>query len=84
MNPISPVVICLVSTILLAGCASPRDKVVKELRQFGVAKPAAKCMGHELDERLSKHEMKDLARFLDRANDGHDARPGRVLDSTLR
>lgn len=80
MNRTSVVIICLVSAALLAGCASPRTKVVKELRQFGVAKPAAKCMGHELDERLRKRDMKDLAHFLDHANDGRDARPGRVLD----
>lgn len=81
MNRTSMLAICLLSATLLAGCSSPKAKVVKELRQFGIAKPVAKCMGHELDDRLTKHHMKDLARFLDRANDGHDARPGQVLDA---
>lgn len=79
MNRTSVVVICLVSAALLAGCTSPRTKVVDELRQFGVAKPVAKCMGRELDDRLRSRAMKNLARFLERANEGRDARPGHVL-----
>lgn len=81
MNRTSIVVICLASAVLLAGCSSPRAKVVKELRQFGVGKSTAKCMGRALDDRLGKGDMKDLARFLDRANDGRNARPGRVIDA---
>lgn len=81
MTRTAALAVCLLSAALLAGCSSPRAKVVKELRQFGMAKPAAKCMGRELDDRLAKGDMKDLARFLDSANNGRNTRPGQVLDA---
>lgn len=47
--------------LLAAACASPRERIASRLIAQGVAEAPARCMGAELDERLSVAQLRRLA-----------------------
>lgn len=72
---------CTVFACLVAGCAaSPKARVESGLRNLGMPDRPAACMADELDERLSRRNMKRIAEVLDEGRKGGDARPGRVIE----
>ena len=81
MTAIRSVIFGVVLCSVLAGCAtSPRGQVEGGLKKLGMPDRSAQCMADELDDRLPLEDMKTLARVLDEAGAGKEARPARILD----
>lgn len=70
--------LCL--ALMASGCASPRKQVASGLMDLGLAKRPANCMADGLDDRLNKHDMKTLAKFLDGVE---RSRRGRRIDKVI-
>lgn len=47
--------------LLIAACASPRERIAARLIAQGVPEAPARCMGAELEERLSVDQLRRLA-----------------------
>lgn len=70
--------------IVAAGaCAtiSPASRIEKQLVSLGVSEARADCLADELDERLGRGDLKDVADFLAGLNRAQT--PGRTLDALL-
>lgn len=53
-----------------AACAtiSPASRIQSRLMELGVPRSHAGCLADELDDRLDRSELSDVARFLDRVS----------------
>lgn len=71
----------LAITLLMgvSACSSQRDKLTNELKAYGMHKDQAKCMAAEMDDQLSKNEMKSVNKVLHTGRDSRDARPSEVM-----
>ncbi len=45
---------------LLAGCATPSQRIAAKLGEYGVPAPQARCMGDRLQDRLSTAQLRRL------------------------
>lgn len=72
-------VVC--SAILLAGCTSTKGELRSHLRGYGMNKDEARCVAEELDDSLTKREMKSINRILSATRDDRPARPSRVVSA---
>jgi uncharacterized lipoprotein YajG len=48
-------------SLLLAGCATPSQRIATKLTQYGVPPTQAQCMGDRLASRLTRAQMQRLA-----------------------
>lgn len=81
MATIRSVIFGIVLCSVLAACASSaKGRVEGGLKRLGMPDRSAHCMADELDDRLSRQDMKTLARLLEEAGTGKEARPARILD----
>src|SRR5687767_2328128 len=48
--------------LILAGCATPSDRIATELIRYGLSPNQAACVGDRLEARLSVPQMQQLAR----------------------
>jgi hypothetical protein len=48
---------------LVAGCASPAQRIERKLVEVGVPAGVAACMGTELSERLTTRQLRELDRL---------------------
>lgn len=53
-------VILLGSLVLVAGCATPSQRVSSKLISYGVPEPQAVCMGDRLQQRLTIAQLKRI------------------------
>lgn len=76
--------ILLVAALSLVACAtlSPRKSVENRFVEFGLSEDRAKCLASELDERLDRGDLEDVAEFVGGLNAA--ASPGEGLDALLR
>lgn len=76
-------IILLVAALALASCAavSPRKRIENRFVEFGLSDDKAECMGNELDDRLSRGDLKDVADFIGNINAASS--PGEGLDALL-
>lgn len=73
----------LAAALSLASCAtiSPRTRIENRLVEFGLPEQKAACMGNELDDRLGRRDMQDVADFIGNINAASS--PGEGLDALL-
>ena len=75
----------IIASIMLAlsACAtvSPRQRIENRFVEFGLSENKADCMGDELDERLDRNDLKDVADFIGGLNAAGSA--GEILDALL-
>ncbi|MEZ5894179.1 MAG: hypothetical protein R3C58_13680 [Parvularculaceae bacterium] len=76
-------ILLLSAAVMLAACGtvSPRIRIENRLVEFGFSEDKAHCMGNELDERLDRKELKDVADFVGNLNAAGTA--GETLDAIL-
>lgn len=75
--------IFFVLALTLASCAtvSPRKRIENRLIEFGLPEKKAECMGNELDDRLDRRDLQDVADFIGNINAASS--PGEGLDALL-
>ena len=61
--------------------AGARGQIESRFIEFGLSKERAGCLAYELDERLDRGDMADIAYFLDGINGASS--PGGALDALL-
>ena len=68
---------------IVGGCAtlSPASRIESQLVSLGVSKPRAICLSEELDRRLDRKDLNDVADFLENLNRAQS--PGGALDALL-
>lgn len=71
-----------VATAMLAGCATPSDRIATELTRYGLSADQATCVGERLEARLSIGQLKQLAGAA-RAYGKNDSSPGQLTVSDL-
>ena len=54
-------VLVLFPCLLLAGCATPAQRIATKLTDYGVPPAQAQCMGDRLASRLSRQQLQRLA-----------------------
>jgi hypothetical protein len=59
-----------VAVFAVAACAtvSPRVRIENRFMELGLSERKAECMGNELDERLDRSDMNDVADFIGKLN----------------
>lgn len=69
--------------LMIAACAtlSPRSRIETRFVELGLSPARAACLSDELDSRLSRDELRDVANFLTDLNDAGSA--GGALDALL-
>jgi hypothetical protein len=69
--------------LMLAACAtiSPRNRIEDRFSELGLSAERSECLADELDDRLDRSDLKDVADFLANLNDAGSA--GGVLDALL-
>jgi hypothetical protein len=70
--------------LFAAACAtgSPRAKIADRFVDFGVSEERADCLASELDERLERDDLNDVADYIGGLNEATSA--GEALDALLR
>ncbi len=59
----------------LAACASPEARIADKLMDYGIDRPTARCVGSELEDRLSNRQLRTLANLAsDLSREGRDLR----------
>jgi hypothetical protein len=59
--PVNPALVAALSVpLLLAGCATPSQRITRNLAELGVPPGQAQCMGNRLGERLSIGQLRRL------------------------
>jgi hypothetical protein len=73
----------IIAVIAVAGCAtvSPRKRIENRFVEFGLSPRKAECMGNELDERLDRQDLKDIADFIGNLNNASTT--GENIDALL-
>lgn len=54
-------------TLVMVGCATPAQRITKELVQIGIPEPQARCVGERLADRLSRDQLKRLVQLAQAA-----------------
>ncbi len=73
----------LVSAFAMTACAtvSPRLRIENRFMELGLSERKASCMAHELDKRLDRDDMRDVADFIGRLNKASST--GENIDALL-
>ena len=73
----------IVAAVAMAGCAtvSPRKRIENRFVEFGLSERKAECMGNELDERLDRKDLQDVADFIGNLNNASTT--GENVDALL-
>ncbi|MHA7871775.1 MAG: hypothetical protein ACX939_05430 [Hyphococcus sp.] len=74
----------LIGLLLFAGaCAtlSPRVRIENRLKELGLSENRSECLASELDERLDRGDMENVADFVGELNAASSA--GQTLDALL-
>jgi hypothetical protein len=53
--------------VLLAGCATPSQRISSKLISYGVPEPQAVCVGDKLEDRLSISQMQRIGQIAKRS-----------------
>lgn len=61
----------IVTVLLLAGCATPAERITGKLEAAGVPSPQARCMGSRLASRLSYGQLDELNRVVKDSGGDH-------------
>ena len=69
--------------LMLGSCASlsPRGQIKDRFVELGISRERAACLSEELDARLDRDQLRDVADFLTDLNDAGSA--GGALDALL-
>jgi len=83
MRKHEPRFIAAALVVAAGACAtiSPASRIEKQLVSLGVSEARADCLADELDERLGRGDLKDIADFLEELNRAQT--PGGALDALL-
>lgn len=54
------VLLCCAPLLMLAGCATPAQRIAAKLGEHGVPPRQARCMGERLEQRLSYSQLRRL------------------------
>ncbi len=75
--------VLIIGVIAIAGCAtvSPRKRIENRFVEFGLSERRAECMSNELDERLDRNDLKDVADFIGNLNNASTT--GENIDALL-
>ncbi|MEL6790680.1 MAG: hypothetical protein AAGL18_00090 [Pseudomonadota bacterium] len=66
----------------IAGCATgAKSSIASDLSRLGLSQDRAKCVAREMNDRLERSDLQDVARFLGDVTASRS--PGGVLDSLL-
>lgn len=65
--------VLLVGLALLAGCATPSQRISSKLVDYGVPQPQAVCVGDKLEERLTISQIQRIGNIAKRSR-GTDGR----------
>ncbi len=68
--------------LMLAGCATPSDRIATELTRYGLSPSQATCVGDRLEARLSVPQLQQLARAA-KAYSTNDANPRQLTAGDL-
>ncbi len=61
----------IAALVLVAGCATPSQRISSKLMSYGVPEPQAVCVGDKLEDRLSIAQMKRIGEIARRSrNEG--------------
>ncbi len=63
--------LALVALMLLAGCATPAERIAGKLESVGIPSPQARCMGNRLASRLSLGQLDELNRVVKDSGGDH-------------
>jgi len=76
--------IWMLTALLAAACAtvSPRVRVEESFIDFGLSQERASCLANELDERLDRGDLADVADYVSGLN--RVDTPRQALDALLR
>lgn len=74
--------ILAISIISACATVSPRAKLVDRFMEFGFSEDRAFCLADELDQRLDRDDLSDVAYYVDGLNNVDTARE--ALDALLR
>jgi len=74
------------SAIVLAWCATgcatgAQSSITSDLTRLGLSKSRAKCVAGEMNDRLKREDLRDVASFLSALNSSNS--PGNTLDTLL-
>lgn len=72
---------CLGLALFACATLSPRVRIENRLEQFGLSQQRAACMADELDGRLDRSDLADVADFVGNLN--HATSAGGALDALL-
>jgi hypothetical protein len=59
----------LAVTVVLAGCATPSQRISSQLVGYGVPEPQAVCVGDKLQDRLSIAQLQRIGQIAKRSRD---------------
>ncbi len=76
------VVVALILFIAACATTSPRAQIADRFVEFGVSQERADCLASELDERLERDDLNDVADYIGGLNEATSA--GEALDALLR
>lgn len=79
----APSIVTTAFLVAAGACAtiSPASRIEKQLVSLGVSEARADCLADELDERLGRGDLKEVADFLEGLNRAQT--PGGALDALL-
>lgn len=73
--------VSIAAMLFACGSISPRKQVENRFVEFGLSHDRASCLAGDLDERLDRSDLKDVANFVGELNEA--ASPGQSLDALL-
>jgi hypothetical protein len=62
-------VVLLAASVVLAGCATPSQRISSKLVSYGVPEPQAVCVGDKLESRLTISQMQRIGQIAKRSRD---------------
>jgi len=74
-------IFCVFPMISACAAVSPRARIENRFLEFGVSENRANCLARELDERLDRDDLADVADFIGSLNEATSA--GSALDALL-
>jgi hypothetical protein len=74
-------IFCIFVLLLACASVSPRARIQNRFVEFGVSEERAKCLAKELDKRLDRGDLADVADFIGSLNEATSA--GGALDALL-
>ena len=74
-------VLCVFLMISACAAMSPRARIKERFIEFGVSEKRADCLCKELDDRLDRDDLADVADFIGTLNEATSA--GGALDALL-